>query len=77
MITAAMPTDSPRRSSGRSQRTHFYGYPESHRQERIFINIGSYRMSAAKKKAAEAVVYFNSVLASLSSKGGEKFTQAR
>jgi len=72
-----MPTASPRRSNGRSRRTHFYGYPESHRQEKIFINIGSYRMSAAKKKAAEAVVYFNSVLASLNSKGGEKFSQAR
>jgi len=54
--TTAMPTAGPRRSGGRSRRTHFYGYPESHRQERIFINIGSYRMSAAKKKAAEAVV---------------------
>jgi len=50
-----MPTAGPRRSSGRSQRTHFYGYPESHRQERNFINIGSYRMSAAKKKVAEAL----------------------
>ena len=62
MTTAAMPKASQMRSIGRSRRTHFYGYPESHRQERNFINIGSYRMSAAKKKAAEAVVNFKEAM---------------
>jgi hypothetical protein len=57
-----MPTAGPRRSSGRSRRTHFYGYPEPHRQERNFINMGSYRMSAAKKKVAEAVVNFKEAM---------------
>jgi hypothetical protein len=49
-----MPTAGLRRSSSRSRQTNFYGYPESHRQEINFINIGIHRMSTAKKKAAEA-----------------------